>query len=85
MSDSLSQLISRAEGLINKLEALIPTQVEVVNWNVTAWRWVKAGAYGHLQAVHHPHTISLDNIQFIDRQKIRGGTQHATVFTRFTC
>lgn len=70
MSDSLSQLISRAEGLINKLEALIPAQSQSMDWTATAWRWVKSGSLGSLQAVHHPHSIALDNIQFIDRQKV---------------
>ena len=65
----LETLIVRAEGLIDKLEALIPTQSPAIDWDVTAWRWVKVGAIGHLQAVRHPHAISLNQIQFIDRQK----------------
>lgn len=67
--DKLENLLSRAEGLINKLEALIPAQSPSVDWDVMAWRWVKMGVTGHLHAVPHPHTFSLDNMQFIERQK----------------
>lgn len=66
---SLESLITRAEALINKLEALLPVQPAPVDWSVTAWRWVKSGHHGYLQAVAQPHSIALDNIQFIDRQK----------------
>jgi predicted AAA+ superfamily ATPase len=65
----LENLINRAEGLINQLEALLPAQSPPVDWDATAWRWVKAGAIAHFQAVRHPHTILLDQIQFIERQK----------------
>jgi len=66
---SLESLINRAEGLINKLESLLPAQKPPIDWSATAWRWVKSGQPGHLEAVAHPHTIALDNIQFIERQK----------------
>lgn len=69
MTVKLEGLITRAEGLITKLEALLPSQHQTTNWNATAWRWVKQGQTGHLQAVEHPHSITLDNIQFADRQK----------------
>lgn len=66
---SLESLITRAEALIDKLEALLPVQPAPVDWSVTAWRWVSSGHHRHLQAVAQPHSIALDNIQFIDRQK----------------
>ncbi|MGZ8269891.1 MAG: ATP-binding protein [Methylophilus sp.] len=69
MTVKLESLITRAEGLITKLEALLPSQRQTTHWNATAWRWVKQGQTGHLQAVEHPHSITLDNIQFADRQK----------------
>lgn len=69
MTVKLEGLITRAEGLITKLEALLPSQHQTTHWNATAWRWVKQGQTGHLQAVEHPHSITLDNIQFADRQK----------------
>jgi predicted AAA+ superfamily ATPase len=65
----LETLIARAESLIDKLDALIPTQSPPIDWDVTAWRWIKVGTNGHLQAVRHPHAISIVQIRFIDRQK----------------
>lgn len=69
MTDQVDKLISRAEALISKIEALIPKPADAINWNVTAWRWVKNGGAGYLHAVMHPHSIALEHIQFIDRQK----------------
>ncbi|MGV3580852.1 MAG: ATP-binding protein [Methylophilus sp.] len=69
MTAKIESLITRAEGLVTKLEALLPSQRQTTHWNATAWRWVKQGQTGHLQAVEHPHSITLDNIQFADRQK----------------
>ena len=67
--DKFENLISRAESLIDKLEALLPAQNLPVDWAATAWRWVMHNGHGSLQAVTHPHAISLDNIRFIDAQK----------------
>jgi uncharacterized protein len=69
MTEQVDKLISRAEALISKIEALLPAQTPPIDWSVNAWRWVKSSQQGHLQAVAHPHTIALDNIQFIERQK----------------
>ncbi len=69
MSDALDQLLGRAERLLAKLEAMVPVQATAVDWQATAWRWVKQGQVGNLQAVQHPHAITLDDIQFIDAQK----------------
>lgn len=69
MTRKHKSLISRIAQLIDKFEILLRPPVHSVHWNVTAWRWVKHGQQGHLQAVAHPHTIALDNIQFIERQK----------------
>ncbi len=67
--DNLENLISRAESLIDKLEALLPAQNLPVDWTATAWRWIMHNGRGSLQAVAHPHAISLDNIRFVDVQK----------------
>lgn len=69
MTNALESLIDRAEGLITKLEALLPAQTPVVDWHAAAWRWVKLGQVGGLQAVQHPHIVALKNIQFVDHQK----------------
>lgn len=67
--NSIEHLLQRAEQLITRLETLLPASLAEPNWQVTAWRWVKHGAQGQLQAVEHPHTVSLEDIRFIDRQK----------------
>jgi uncharacterized protein len=69
MDIKLDNLINRAESLISKLETLLPAEPLVPNWKATAWRWVMHNNHGSLQAVNHPHQISLDNIQFVDAQK----------------
>jgi predicted AAA+ superfamily ATPase len=69
MMGSLEHLITRAENLIDKLEALLPSKSPAPDWNALAWRWVKRENKGFLQAVVHPHTIALENIQFVERQK----------------
>ncbi|HSI44576.1 MAG TPA: ATP-binding protein [Methylophilus sp.] len=67
--NSIEHLLQRAEHLITRLETLLPAPLAEPNWNVTAWRWIKTGAQGQLQAVEHPHQVSLEDIRFIDRQK----------------
>jgi len=67
--DKFENFLSRAESLINKLEALIPAQSHPTDWTVNAWRWVKQNQVGSLQAVLHPHTIDIADIQFIQHQK----------------
>lgn len=67
--NQLENLIARAENLIDKLEALLPAKMPEPDWQVLAWRWVKRENKGFLQAVVHPHTIALENIQFVERQK----------------
>lgn len=67
--NSLEHLLLRAEQLITRLESLLPNPPSEINWQATAWRWVKQGTQGQLQAVSHPHAVSLQDIHFIDQQK----------------
>lgn len=67
--NALEHLIARAEHLITRLETLLPAQAAAPDWQAVAWRWVKHGTQGELQAVKQPHHIALENIRFIDRQK----------------
>lgn len=67
--NQLEHLISRAEQLMDRLESLLPARASTVDWNAIAWRWVKHERNCTLQAVRHPHVITLENIQFVDRQK----------------
>ena len=69
MTKNLDHLIARAEGLISKLEGLLPAQNPTVDWAATAWRWLKINGKNQLQAVQQPHQISLNNIHFVDAQK----------------
>ena len=69
MTDKLNQLITHAGSLISRLEALFHALPEPVDWKATAWRWVMQNGRGSLQAVAHPHQISLENIKFVDAQK----------------
>ena len=65
----LENLITRAEGLIGKLESLLPASNAPIDWNAHAWRWVMQNGKGHLQAIAHPHHMQLANIHFVDAQK----------------
>ena len=67
--EKIESLIARAEGLIDKLERLLPAQTSPVNWQATAWRWLKVNGKSQLQAILNPHQISLNNIHFVDKQK----------------
>ncbi len=65
----LETLISRAESLITKLEALLPAQNRPVDWTAIAWRWVMHNGRGSLLAIEHPHAIQLAHIHFVEVQK----------------
>jgi len=67
--NSLEHLLHRAEQLITRLETLLPPAPAETQWQAIAWRWIKHGSQGQLQAVDHPHAVLLQDIQFIDRQK----------------
>ena len=65
----LDDLIARAENLLKGLERLYLKESIEPNWSALAWRWQQHGHAGYLQAVPHPHAISLKDIQNIDTQK----------------
>lgn len=67
--DKLDSLITRAEGLIARLENLLPKENKPIDWRASAWRWQMGNGRGYLQSVEHPHQISLENIRFVDAQK----------------
>ena len=69
MLESLNNLITRVESLITKLEALLPASSPTVDWEATAWRWLKINDKPQLQVVQNPHQILLKNIKFVDAQK----------------
>ena len=69
MAKNLDSLIARAESLISRLEAVLPRDLPAPDWQASAWRWVMQNGRGSLQAVEHPHQISLENIRFVEAQK----------------
>ena len=69
MLESLNNLITRVESLITKLEALLPASSLTIDWEATAWRWLKINDKPQLQVVQNPHQILLKNIKFVDAQK----------------
>jgi predicted AAA+ superfamily ATPase len=78
MSKDLAALIARAEGVLARVEALLPAPAPDPDWTrVTAARWRKRGGRGYLQAIAHPHVIRLDDLVAVDDQKqvIDGNTR----------
>ena len=69
MGKDLSALIARAEGVLERVEALLPPLSPDPDWTrVTAARWRKRGGRGYLQAIAHPHVIRLDDLVAVDDQ-----------------
>jgi predicted AAA+ superfamily ATPase len=67
--DPLARVLDRAEGVLARLEALLPPVPSEPDWKARAFRWRKRGERGYLQAVAHPQAIHLDNLVAIDAQK----------------
>ena len=75
----LAKLIARAEGLMARVEALLPPVIPDPDWRrVTAARWRKQGGRSYLQGVAHPHAIKLGDLVAVDEQKqaIDRNTRH---------
>jgi len=72
MSDALAQFLQRAEGLLIRVEALLPQAGAQPDWDAgVAFRWRKRGkdAVGTLQPVQHVSRIALDDLHCIQTQK----------------
>ena len=70
MSRDLADLIARAEGVLARVEAMLPPTDPDPDWRkITAARWRKRSGRGYLQAVPHPHVIKLDELVAVDAQK----------------
>jgi predicted AAA+ superfamily ATPase len=66
----LEALIRRAEGVLERVEAMLPPVAPDPDWSrVTAARWRKRQGRGYLQAVPHPHAIRMDDLVSVDDQK----------------
>ncbi len=69
---TVEALLARAEGLLVRLEQLLPAPVPDVDWQASiAYRWRKKGAQAVLEPIHHVHRIDLRDLCGIDEQKER--------------
>ncbi|MDE2211481.1 MAG: ATP-binding protein [Betaproteobacteria bacterium] len=72
METGLEKLMVRAEALLDRIEAWLPSPSPKMDWDAAvAWRWRRQGNKGWLQPVVHPHAIRLDDLCDIDDQKRR--------------
>lgn len=69
MLKRLKGLMERAEGLLQQLEQQLPAPTVPTDWSAIAYRWHRHPHGGGLQAIGHPHTLRLEDLQGIDRQK----------------
>ncbi|MCG1017471.1 MULTISPECIES: ATP-binding protein [Burkholderiaceae] len=68
--DKLEQFLTRAEALLERLEAVLPPAAPVTDWDAAiAFRWRSRQGRGFLQPVAHSSTLQLSDLQNIDRQK----------------
>lgn len=68
----LAQLIARIDGLLQRVDVLLPDAVGIPDWDAAiAFRWRRRGDRGALQAVAKPHQIKLSDLQDVDTQKAR--------------
>ncbi len=68
----LSQFLTRAEALLERIEGLLPAPLPEPDWHTAvAFRWIKRNGRGHLQSVSKPHHIRLKDLQGIADQKLR--------------
>lgn len=68
--NDLDKIVGRIDGLLDRLESLIPTPPPAPDWNASiAYRWRKRGNRGFLAPVVQLHRIQLSDLRDIDRQK----------------
>ena len=66
----LGRLVERIDGLVDRLETMLPPAPPPVDWNsATAFRWRKRSGRGRIEAVAHPHRIRLSDLRGVDHQK----------------
>jgi predicted AAA+ superfamily ATPase len=71
-SSSFESLIARAEGLLARLEAVLPHPATAPDWGASvAFRYRRRGSVGVLEPVRHVAPIRLADLQEIDGQKER--------------
>jgi predicted AAA+ superfamily ATPase len=66
----VSRLLARVDGLVDRLETLLPPPPPPVDWHAgVAFRWRKRDGRGRIEPVIHPHRIRLADLRGIDHQK----------------
>jgi uncharacterized protein len=68
-SRELTPLIARLEGILERVEGILPPAPSPPDWRAIAFRWRKRGGRGYLQAILHPHSIRVDDLVAVDEQK----------------
>ena len=68
-ASELSALLAHLEGILERVEAVLPPAPPAPDWSAIAFRWRKRAGRGHLQAVLHPHAIRVDDLVAVDEQK----------------
>ena len=65
MDTDLTRFLTRAEGLLGRLEALLPAPPAAIDWQASlAARWqVLAGNRRALVAIDHPQRLDLDDLR----------------------
>ncbi|MET0333960.1 MAG: ATP-binding protein [Rhizobacter sp.] len=72
LNDSLLHLISRAETLLNRLEAALPQGLRAPDWSASvAFRYRRRANRAALEPVRHVATIRLDSLVEVEPQKER--------------
>jgi predicted AAA+ superfamily ATPase len=71
VNDAWKRIADRLDGLLKRIERLLPAGAETLDWKSTAYRWRKHARGGYLEAVRHPHTIRFADLKDIDEQKRR--------------
>ena len=70
--DDLTALIARADGVLARVEAMLPPVVDDPDWaKITAARWRKRDGRGYLQGIVRPHAIRLSDLVAVDDQRQR--------------
>jgi predicted AAA+ superfamily ATPase len=72
MSPELLALISRAETVLSRLEAVLPQPLRAPDWSASiAFRYRKRAGSGLLEPVRHVATARLEDLKEVDAQKER--------------